>query len=180
MIGLGAEVNYSDNGLVTPLIAAVSSGKQDIAELLLRHGANINQKVAFGFTPLRCAVTQNNSMVCMLLQHGAQVNTQDNQGNTPLNIACMNLDADIVKSLLQYHANPNIVNYKGQTPLISVVSASSDAPHAEKNGDIMDDLLRAGANVKYHDKEGNSARTLAFNNHHLDLITRLDQYRRGE
>ena len=77
-----------------PLLAALSQGYVEIAELLLEHGADVDARKSTGETILLiailwleydnhlCNVVKN--VVEFLLTHGADVNFQDDDGKTPL------------------------------------------------------------------------------------------------
>jgi uncharacterized protein len=75
LIRLGADVNYDDPAGFPPLIAALSSRRPDMAEivrLLLDSGADVEQRGINDWTPLHYAVAERDpEAVKMLLAHGA-------------------------------------------------------------------------------------------------------------
>lgn len=88
--GKGANVNaISTNGSgYTALTGAVASGHQEVAEFLLKHGADANYRYAAGYTPLLTAVANGHlAIVQLLLQHGADPQAQTNDGQTALTLA---------------------------------------------------------------------------------------------
>eukprot|EP01111_Echinosteliopsis_oligospora_P013501 TRINITY_DN4849_c0_g1_i1.p1 TRINITY_DN4849_c0_g1~~TRINITY_DN4849_c0_g1_i1.p1 ORF type:complete len:273 (+),score=83.72 TRINITY_DN4849_c0_g1_i1:56-820(+) len=79
------------------------------------------------------------AFIDLLLNKGASVNELNKQGETPLHMACYRGDVDLVKRLLQAHANPNCVNIKEESCLHYAVRARSIP--------VITALLEAGANV---------------------------------
>ncbi len=75
LLELGANANYTDHAGFPSLIAALStdrSDKAEIVELLLSHGANIQQVGQNGYTPLHWAAADDDSaMIELLFKHGA-------------------------------------------------------------------------------------------------------------
>jgi ankyrin repeat protein len=64
---------------------AASGGHADVAELLLKRGANPNARDRHGYTPLHWASAAD--VVYVLLDHGADPTITDNRGRTPLDLA---------------------------------------------------------------------------------------------
>ena len=80
----------------TPLIAACTTGRLDLAEVLLLHGADVNKTNGFGSTPLHTASENGHlGIAFLLLEHGAHVTTEDCVGKTALDRA-----QDNVKTML--------------------------------------------------------------------------------
>lgn len=77
----------------------------EIAELLIRHGAEIDARDASGRTPLHCkAEFQSASIVRLLVQHGADVHAVDANGRTPLSAnACSREPSPEIARLLIDH-----------------------------------------------------------------------------
>ena len=63
---------------------------ENLTALLLAHGADVNAKTAYGWTPLKCAVAEGNeSVVTLLLDHGGEVDAKGSDGWSPLHIAVL-------------------------------------------------------------------------------------------
>ena len=91
----------------------------DIADLLLQHGATINEPEE-RITPLHVAVQEHQvRMVAFLLRKGAQVNSSFKEGWTALHLAAQTGDTDITRLLLDAGASIDAPNMIGLTPLHS-------------------------------------------------------------
>jgi ankyrin repeat protein len=145
----GADPNIGDRHAITPLHwAAMLSGGEESAEVLLKHGASVTNKVSWapgaqppksrsqwiipqGITPLGLAIGYGQVMTAqLLLDHGAEVETmadyqQANNGyaGPALEVAISKNNQAMVKLLLERKANPNIKVYNGWTPLIQAAGA---------------------------------------------------------
>lgn len=129
LIKYGSDVNAKNKDGWTPLHATVLSdslfrhgraflkkgkkpqgfskfaGHYEIAELLLKNGANINAVNNNGTTALNLAAQKGYyRMVELFLKKGADVNISDNNGCTPLCAATKKGDKDIVELLKTYGA----------------------------------------------------------------------------
>jgi ankyrin repeat protein len=88
-----ANVDINDSfvwqGHQAPLLSfAVSAGRRDNAEILLRHGAEVDRRDSWGFTPLMHAVVIRDLVMAeILLSHGADANAKDARGATVLMLA---------------------------------------------------------------------------------------------
>ena len=101
-----------------------------------------------------------------LLEHGANIETRDETGRTALMAAVSRGRADIVRLLLDRHANLNAQDREGDTPLIYSLM---DRPHA----DIARLLVTRGANVKTIDRHGATPLAWAARRGELSLIKML-------
>jgi len=95
LLELGAEPNYPNHAGFPALIAALSAGRLDrlaIVELLLAHGAEIEQRGINDYTPLHYAAASDDAQAIeLLLAHGADpgARTRIDDRATPLEEARM-------------------------------------------------------------------------------------------
>ena len=97
-----------------------------IAQLLLAHGANVNEINEYGSTPLIDAADAGHSeMVKFLLSKGAKLEIKDkSEGSTALIHAVSSDNMETAKILLEAGANPNAHDSEGTTALDEVVLVS--------------------------------------------------------
>lgn len=85
-----------------------------ILPILIKFGANINEKDNYGKTPLMIACKSNQTeVVNYLISIEVDVNEKDNFGNTALHYAAENLNIDMVKALIKKGANLTFINNEG-------------------------------------------------------------------
>ena len=104
----------------------------DIADLLLKNGADIHQKNKRGENLLFMAIKNDSPKVLeYLLKKGLDVNATDDMGNTPLMEAVSFTDnVEIIKMLLKYGADKTIRNNYGQT--VAKRAQSNENPEIQK------------------------------------------------
>ena len=101
----------------TPLFHAAWGGYIALAELLVQHGADINEKEETGETPIHGASAWGRSkMVSWLIFKGAEVNV-GSKGYTPLHWAAQNGTGVVAQILLDAGANPKAIDHIGNSPL---------------------------------------------------------------
>jgi hypothetical protein len=88
----------------------------EVLRELIQHKADVNARVAEGYTPLMSSGNSPEKFK-ILLENGANPNLQDTNGNTALHHAVFNSDTNSVAILLANKADPNIQNNQGYTPL---------------------------------------------------------------
>ncbi len=140
---------------LSALHVAAKDGQADIMRLLIKAGANPNQRNdnILGETPLHLCADRwfqknrldagHNDVLTILIAVGADVNIADMRfGNTPLHVAAYGRERINVVRLLAAGAKPNIANKNGDTPLHQVMHGSSNDDRLQ----ILKALLAAGAN----------------------------------
>ncbi|XP_067408936.1 poly [ADP-ribose] polymerase tankyrase-2 isoform X2 [Emydura macquarii macquarii] len=92
--------------------------RKQICELLLRKGANINEKTKDFLTPLHVASEKaHNDVVEVVVKHEAKVNALDNLGQTSLHRAAHCGHLQTCRLLLSSGCDPSIVSLQGFTAL---------------------------------------------------------------
>ena len=162
----GAHVNAGRDNIMedlqTPLHLAAEVGCPEVAQILLKCGADIGLRDARGQVPLHLVSTQDGgtskdegndegkrlSVAQLLLEHGADVNAPDNFHVTPLHFASSNGRPKITRLLLDKGAKVNVENNHGQTPL-HLVSQRKDF---RESCNVARLLLELGLDVNTIDK----------------------------
>jgi|GEM_PF-2225281 len=100
----------------TPLMIAAGNGLLEIAEILIKRGADVNLPNRQGQTALHWAAWNDRyDMMAMLVAKGAKVDAQDHARNTPLIMAAAHNCVACVKFLLDKGADKYSANAQGQT-----------------------------------------------------------------
>jgi ankyrin repeat protein len=108
----------NENSFCAPLHLASANGNITAAELLIRHGAEIDMLNQNQETPLCLASHRGQKdIVDLLLDSGSDITHRDREGSTPLHRAAQTGHFDVVVSLLQRGADVNIRDSCGRTPL---------------------------------------------------------------
>jgi ankyrin repeat protein len=159
-------VPLADNDGATPVIIASENGHASVCDVLLSHGAQVNQADNDGTTPLFIASQNGHASVCdVLLSHGAQVNQAEIDDTTPLIIASQNGHASVCDLLLGHGAQVNQADNNGATP----VFIASQNGHAS----VCDLLLSHGAQVNQADNVGTTPLIIASHNGHASVCDLL-------
>ena len=170
LLAHGADANVAAKDGKSSLFAAIDNGNLSMVEMLLSNKADVNLKTSDGFSPLLAAVNAKNfQIVESLLKQGADVNTKlaDNHASTPrwtpLDAAVSLDSAELVKLLLDNHADPNArfdladrgnINAGDCTPLILAAR--------RRCLDTAKILLKHGAKANLKEKNGMTALLTAW------------------
>lgn len=104
----------------TPLhysVLCIHSKRKQIAELLIRKNANLNDKNKDLLTPLHLAGDKSHYDVMeILLKHGAKINSLDGLGQSALHRCARDGNNQACQILLSYGADTTIVSLQGYTP----------------------------------------------------------------
>ena len=151
----------------TPLHDAAYRGHENVVELLLAKGADVNAKGNSDRTPLHNAASGSKPNVArLLLTKGAKVNARMENGYTPLYLAARHGPRSVAELLLANGADVNARDDDGATPLHQA------AEYGHK--DVAELLLAKGAdvNIKCSDKGWTPLHQAIFYGH-LDVARLL-------
>uniref|UniRef100_A0ABD2XA48 Uncharacterized protein n=1 Tax=Trichogramma kaykai TaxID=54128 RepID=A0ABD2XA48_9HYME len=122
------QIDARDHEGNTALHLSLKNKKKEMAELLLRNGADPNSANNNGYTPLHIVCRTNCDLARIFfwildeMKLTVQMNAQDKLGNTPLHLALVDGYLSIAKLLLKNGSDPTVVNAKGETPLEIIYS----------------------------------------------------------
>ncbi|MCJ1457818.1 hypothetical protein MMC28_008187 [Mycoblastus sanguinarius] len=167
----GADVRSrrADSVMTTALHLSCHFGHCQLAYFLVKHGADIDDQISRGHTPLQTAVSKAwEPIVTMLIDHGAdfhKVYTTRLYHATPLHMASYLGASSIVRYLLEKGADIEARDTRMQTPLHWAVKANVGKKGVGKQNVETVRLLREyGANTEAKDKDGSSPRDSAKKN----------------
>jgi len=134
----------------TALLWAAIEGHENVVELLLRNGADVNRQDNCGVTALSLAARKSSvERVSMLLKYGASVSVTDNEGMTALHVASANGNKVTVQLLLEKGASISAKDNMGMT---TFHSASSSYNMMSDSAEACKQLLqKASASVTVDD-----------------------------
>ncbi|XP_077473529.1 uncharacterized protein ankrd50l [Stigmatopora argus] len=161
----GANPGHRDRDRMTPLLLAAHEGHDDIVELLLDAGADVDETAGgrgARVTPLLAAAAMGHvQTVTRLLFWGALADAVDDEGRTALGLAAARGSAGAVRVLLERGLDENHKDDLGWTPLHAAAHEGHRAVCAA--------LTEPGsaARVGETDAEGRTALMLAAREGHL-------------
>lgn len=151
LIIFGSDVNAKGFRGKTPLHFAALSGKLEAMKVLLENGADVNARTAFGDTPLTCAAQNGHyGNMEILLEKGVNVHDRNSIGYNALFYATKKGFTDIAKLLLSSGCDVNARARIRDTPL-------TIASGIVGNKQMVEFLLRSGANINMADRQGRQA-----------------------
>jgi|WetSurMetagenome_2_1015567.scaffolds.fasta_scaffold00001_476 ankyrin repeat protein len=184
LLSYNADPNKATNSSETPLIIVLrklvdlESGEQniittaheqgclEIAESLIRYGADIDYQDNHGVTALNYASAYGSfSFVDLLIYYRADIDKRDHYGTTPLMSAIWAGYANVADLLIQNGANLEARDDDGFTPFLI----------AAQNGDtlMLHYLIKEGVNIYVKCGKGWDALNLCIKYNHRDAIEML-------
>lgn len=162
-------VHFKDSKGASPLMHAISKDEIDIAEVLIRAGADPNQTLNGVPALLSAADHDKEEIVKKLLEAKADPNAQDIKGLTALMIAANNGNQDIVEELLEAGADPNLTLKDSK---LSALMTAAKKGYLE----IVQLLLAAGADPTAKSKDGKTAVQFAAEVNQKEVIKLILSY----
>jgi len=124
----------------TLLMYAATSGRADIVEALLAHGADVNVQLPTGQNALLYASTSHSpTLAPMLLEHGADWHVRDSLGRTPFLNAAEEGNLTAVREILDKGADIEETDTDQQSALCLA--------SAKQHEDVVELLLARGARI---------------------------------
>ena len=163
------KINSTNGSGDSPLLAAARIGNLKIMDLLLKHGANINQLDSKKRDILNIAIShQNPNLVRWALANKIDPTmvTSVYQGSA-LIYACHQGQVEIVNMLINAGAPLNRVNNLGWTALLETTILGDGS---EKYQQIARSLVNAGADKVIEDRNGKAALYHAKERGHEEII----------
>ena len=204
LLEAGADPNVHENHMWTPMHEAAARGELEIVKELLNHKANPEVFQDRKWSPLRLALQACHSHVAEFLfdVEGVNIESLDIIGETPLHEAAYRGLLDMVQELVQRGAVPERPNHHGTTPLLyaaerghpDVVKFLLDSCNADINRidrslntplhqasyhgnvEVVKALLERGAKKDLREFRGMTARELAIERNHLQVVAIIDLY----
>jgi len=109
-------------------MVAAAKGHRDFVDVLLKHGADVNARDVYGWTPVARASFEKRLDVvrALVTVEELDLNARDDQGATALHHAASVGASDIIELLLTSGADPDIKDYKELTALDRARARSDD------------------------------------------------------
>lgn len=164
LISRGADTEVQNHRGNTPLIVAAKIGACEVIEILLQHRANINgvgqthlsDMFAFSSPLSTATMTRNYSAIKLLLERGAKADQKDMYKRTALYWALNFGNLDIIELFVDFGADLNTVDDRGDTPLLISLEGRRDP-------EVVQLLLDRGVDVRIQNIRGSTALSALLN-----------------
>lgn len=147
----GGDIDAADSFGRTLLIHAVGNRQQEVIEMLLLRGADIEKSDRRGHTPLMQAILMNFSeIVHFLLRFKPDLEAAErNLHRTPLAASIDSGNFEVMTTLLETGADPNVADRLGMTPLILAVAMGRT--------EMVKHIVESGVDLDRQDISGSTA-----------------------
>ncbi len=179
LLSEGIDINVRDSvsGATVLFIACSYPGYDDMVNLLLKHGAEVNVTDNKGKTPLIWAAGNSVESTKLLLEHGADVHAKANDGMNAImqavfGILSKRVTTDVIDLLLEYGADINsTITRKDAAGWTALLFAS-----VEGDKELVDYLIRHGADVNHTSDDGQTTLSLAKQEKYKDIVKLLKKF----
>jgi ankyrin repeat protein len=172
------QVNAPGGHILAPLPAALYKKHFGVANLLRVHGAIVDIRGLFKWTPLHVASLFGRiDIIRWLLKNGADSNARTSGGSswTPLHIAVHPMEVEPILALLEHNADINSQCTEGKTPLYEAISLFASFPEGIVV-DIVRRLLEHGADTNIRDHRDSTVLHQALSRGWLEVARLLLQH----
>lgn len=174
LLEAGADKEMRDADGKTLLLLALSLRSLDAAAALIDAGADVNAQDSISDSPFLYAGAEGlTDIVRRCMKAGADYSVYNRYGGSALIPACERGHVDTVAAILEDKSFPvDHINRLGWTGLLeTVILGKGGAAHLQ----IMDMLIRAGADVNLPDKDGVTALQHAREKRQKEMAQLLEQ-----
>jgi len=159
------DLDVLDSSKETPLYYASRHGNMKAAQVLIKHGADVNAQHSVGWRPLHTASYHGHlEILRFLIRSGADVNSREPNNLAPLHLASEYGHLEVVRALLESGADPNVCR-RDRSPLHMALKGD----HLE----VVQLLLEYGADINAADQFGGTLLHLASRTGSREVAERL-------
>jgi ankyrin repeat protein len=165
-------INTADDMGWSPLMFAVNNGYEDIVNLLIEKGADINIQAKNGFNALMTAIqgktTIHTDIAKKLININANLELKNKKGNTSLMKAIDESKTEIANMIIKKNTNViDIQSDDGYTPLMNAIEMNNIA--------IVKSLIEAGADITIKNNNGKTAFMMVTDHENKQIIKLLSE-----
>lgn len=171
LLSMGADPNINLDFWGTPLVIAARKHNTEIAEILLRHGADVDQESVYQKSVYwrinalhRASYDGDLAMANLLLAYGAKANGRSGHFGPALVAATMNDNVELVEQLIHFGADMNVMHSYDQNPRSDYRRRQNPLARAISHNCIrtVNKLLELGADINLECECGNALQNAAY------------------